>query len=82
MMIGMGLFWVAVILGFIWIVREGTDHRQRPPEETALTVLDRRLAEGAVSLDDYHERRAVLTSAAHPRIDQDVTSDRSERSQR
>ena len=46
MMIGMGLFWVAVILGFTWLVRDWTDHRQRPPEETPLTILDRRFAEG------------------------------------
>lgn len=82
MMIGMGLFWVAVILGFTWLVRDWTDHQQRPPEETPLTILDRRFAEGAVSLDDYHERRAVLTGVALPRTDQDITSDASERSQR
>jgi uncharacterized membrane protein len=66
MMIGMGLFWLAFILGFIWLVRDGLDRRQRPPEETALTILDRRFAEGAVSLDDFHQRRAVLTGAAMP----------------
>jgi uncharacterized membrane protein len=82
MMIGMGLFWVAIILGFIWLVRDRTDLRQRPSEETALTILDRRFAEGAVSLDDYHERRTVLTAAALPRTDHDITSDASERSQR
>ncbi len=82
MMILMGLFWVAVIFGFIWLVRDGVERRQRPPEETALTVLERRFAEGAVSPDDYHERRAVLTVAAMPRPDQDVNSDESERSHR
>jgi uncharacterized membrane protein len=82
MMIGIGLFWVAIILGLVWLVRDRTDHRQRPSEETALTILDRRFAEGAVSLDDYHQRRAVLTGATPPRTDQDITLDPRERSQR
>ena len=82
MMMGIGLFWVAVILGLVWLVRDKADLPQRPSEETALTMLDRRFAEGAVSLDDYRERRAVLTGAALPRTDQDITSDASERSQR
>jgi hypothetical protein len=78
MMIGMGLFWVAVILGIVWLVRDGADHGQRPPQETALTTLDRSFAEGAFSIDDYHERRTVLTSAAAPRPDQDTSSDENE----
>jgi uncharacterized membrane protein len=82
MMIWMGVFWLAVILGLVWLVRDGVDRRQRPPKETALTILDRRFAEGAVSLDDYYERRAVLIGAPLPRSDQNFTSDGSERSQR
>lgn len=73
MMIGMGLFWLAVILGFLWLVRDGLDRRQRPPEETALTILDRRFAEGAVSLDEYKQRRDVLTDAAVPSAARAVT---------
>jgi hypothetical protein len=34
MLIGMGLFWVAVILGVARLVRDGVDRRQRPPQET------------------------------------------------
>jgi uncharacterized membrane protein len=80
MMIGMVLFWGAVILGFVWLVRGGFDHRQQRPDETALSVLDRRFAEGAVSLDEYHRRRDVLVGAAVPRPGQGVSSHRSERS--
>lgn len=80
MMFGMGLFWVAVILGLVWLARHSADLRKRPPEETALTILDRRFAEGGVSLDDYHQRRAVLTGAAPVRTNQGVHA--SERSQR
>ena len=67
MMLAMGLFWLAVILGAFWLVRDGIDRRQQPPGETALTILDRRFAEGAVSLDDYRQRRDVLTGTAVPR---------------
>ena len=64
MMIGMGLFWLALIVGVLWLGRDGFDHRQQQPEETALAILDRRFAEGAVSLDEYHQRRDVLTGTA------------------
>ena len=74
MMIGMGLFWVAVILGVIWLVRDGVERRQRPPEEAALTILDRRFAEGALSLDDHHQRKDILTGAMAPHPDQGVSS--------
>lgn len=65
-MIGMALFWGAIILGIVWLVRGGPD-RWRRPEETPLAILDRRFAEGALSADEYHERRAVLTGASAPR---------------
>ncbi len=65
MMIGMGLFWLAIILGVVWLIREGVERRQpEAPSENALTILDRRFAEGAVSLDEYQQRRDVLTGAA------------------
>ena len=67
MMIGMGLFWLAIILGVVWLVRDSAERRQpEAPSENALTILDRRLAEGVVSLDEYQQRRDVLTGAAAP----------------
>ena len=75
MMIGMGLFWLAIILGVVWLVRDGVEHRQpESPRENALTVLDRRLAEGAITLDEYKQRRDVLTGAAAPQTNQDATA--------
>jgi uncharacterized membrane protein len=82
MMLGMVLFWGAIIFGIVWLIRDGVERRQQPPTETALTVLDRRFAEGALSLDDYHQRRSVLTGAAARRPDQDINSDEQERSER
>jgi putative membrane protein len=63
----MGLFWLAIIFGVVWLVRDSVDRRQpEAPSENALTILDRRFAEGAVSLDEYKQRRDVLTGAAAP----------------
>ena len=78
MMFGMVLFWGAIILGFVWLIRDGFQRRQARPEETALTILDRRFAEGTLSPDDYHQRRNVLTGAKVPRPDTGVGSPASE----
>ena len=77
-----GLFWGAIILGIVWLIRDGVQRRQPRPGETALTILDLRFAEGALSPDDYHQRRNVLTGAAAPRPDPNISPDERERSQR
>lgn len=82
MMIGMALFWGAIILGLVWLIRDGGGRRQAGPEETALAILDRRFAEGALSLEDYQQRRNVLTGTSPPRPRQDISSDEKERSER
>ena len=81
MMLGMVLFWGAIIFGFVWLIRDGVQRPKPAPEETALTILDRRFAEGALSLDDYHQRRTVLTGARTRRPEQDINSDEQERSE-
>jgi putative membrane protein len=82
MMIGMALFWGVIILGLVWLVRDGLGRHQPDPEETALAILDRRFAEGALSPEDYQERKGVLTGAAAPRPDQNISSEETERSKR
>ncbi len=79
MMIGMALFWGALILGSVWLVRDGLERRQRSGHETPLAILDRRFAEGAVSVDEYHERRDVLARGQVLRPDEGVASRESER---
>lgn len=53
------LFWAAVILGIVWLARGGGGWRE-PRRETATEILDRRFAEGAISVEDYQERLKVL----------------------
>ena len=65
MMVGMLVFWAAVALAVAWALRGwAADRRVAPAERTgdsALTVLDRTLAEGKISVEDYERRRRVLT---------------------
>jgi putative membrane protein len=63
--IGMVLFWALVIVGVVWLVRSLThDHRQpahsHPRDEEPIAVLDRRLAEGSIDVDDYERRKRTL----------------------
>ena len=63
MVVGMIVFWALVIGGIIWLVRELARSRDRRAgaEDDPLKILDRRLADGSITPDDYRERRAVLT---------------------
>jgi putative membrane protein len=63
--LGMIIFWGLVIFGVVWLVRTLTEHRgpgvHRGPDRSALEVLDLKLAEGSISVEDYRERRRILT---------------------
>lgn len=63
MMIGMLVFWGAVIVGIAWLARSGSPDswRRDRRSETPIEILERRFAEGSISADEYHERREVLT---------------------
>lgn len=62
------LFWVAVIAGVVWLMvwraRGGTRGvgASTHDQTGALDLLDRRLAEGQISVEEYEERRRVLSS--------------------
>lgn len=61
MMVVMPLVWVAVILGIVWLARGGGVGGWREPrKETPTEILNRRFAEGAISVEDYQERLKVL----------------------
>ncbi|MEX2646754.1 MAG: SHOCT domain-containing protein [Gaiellaceae bacterium] len=60
MMVLMVLFWGTVVFGIVWLVRgafEGFSGRRR---ESPAEILERRFAEGAISVEDYTARREVL----------------------
>ena len=65
MVVGMVLFWALLIAGIVWVVRDlargRVQERGRAGDE-ALRILDRRLADGSISADDYRERRAMLAA--------------------
>jgi putative membrane protein len=59
MALGMVLFWGLVLVGVVWLVRS-LPWRAEHHSTSALEVLDRRLAAGEISAEDYRERRAIL----------------------
>jgi putative membrane protein len=64
MMILMVLFWAAVIFGIAWLVRSTVGGGPERRSESPLEVLERRFAEGAISVEDYRARREVLVNPA------------------
>jgi putative membrane protein len=66
MVVLMVLFWAAVIFGIVWLVRgaSGGWHRGGGRKETPSEILERRFAEGAISVKDYNERREVIAGRA------------------
>lgn len=65
MAIGMIAFWILVVLGVIWLVRGGASSSTLPspppaPTESAIDILDRRLASGELTLEEYQERRDAI----------------------
>jgi len=66
MVVGMVLFWALAIVGLVWLVRELTGSRGLRSGQEPLELLDRRLAEGTISPQDYRERREILTGSPPP----------------
>lgn len=58
------LFWAGIVFGIVWLARGGFDTRREPREETPSEILDRRFAEGAISAEDYNERREVIANSS------------------
>ena len=65
MIVGMVLFWALVVAGVVWIVRE-LAARPRSADDDPLRLLDRRLADGTISPEDYARRKAILTGDEPP----------------
>ena len=67
MMLGMVLFWGAVIAVVVWAVRGGLSSSRQPAaspgEPSAREMLDRRLADGSIDVEEYERRRQLLDDA-------------------
>ncbi len=62
-LLGMGmmlLFWIAMILLLIWIVRSLFPHQMRSGGDQALEILRRRYAAGEINAAEYEQARARL----------------------
>src|SRR6266511_5036170 len=64
MMIVMVLFWGALIFGAIWLIRATVGGRPEERRESPTELLERRFAEGAISVEDYRTRRKVLVNGS------------------
>lgn len=64
MMVVMLLFWGAIIVGIVWLIRGAVSGRSGGRRETPTEILERRFAEGAITPEDYRTRREVLAHAA------------------
>jgi putative membrane protein len=62
MMVGMVLFWGLVVVGVVWLLREAIGRGHRGPDADPLAILDRRLAEGQISVEEYEQRRKILNT--------------------
>jgi len=58
------LFWAGIVFGIVWIARGGLDGRREDRRETPSEILERRFAEGAISAEDYNERREVIANSS------------------
>jgi putative membrane protein len=63
MMLGMLVFWALVIVGIVWVVRELGGGRSERDRESPVDVLQRRLAEGDISVEEYERRRQALQAS-------------------
>ena len=53
-------FWGLVIVGVVWLIRALMAERHGHGGASPIELLDRRLASGEISPEEYRERRAVL----------------------
>lgn len=58
MMLGMVIFWGLLIAGVVWLLRGAG--QSKPAPESPLEILQRRLAQGEISIEEYEERRAAI----------------------
>jgi len=60
MTVGMVVFWGAVIAVIVWLLRGRGAASRSEPAATPRELLDRRLADGTLSVEEYGRRRHLL----------------------
>jgi uncharacterized membrane protein len=64
MMLGMIVFWGLVIFGIVWLLRDAIGRGHHGAGGDPLAILDRRLAEGQISVKEYEQRKKTLVASA------------------
>jgi putative membrane protein len=63
MMLGMVLFWGLVIFAVVWLLREAIGHGRHGRGTDPVAILDRRLAEGQISVEEYEQRKKSIAAS-------------------
>jgi putative membrane protein len=67
MWLGMGLFWIILLGLIVWLVIRllpgSSEPPTRTPGESAVEILDRRMANGEIDLEAWQAQRAALLAA-------------------
>jgi len=66
MWLGMGLFWLILLGLIVWLVIRllpGSEPPTRAAGESAVEILDRRMANGEIDLEAWQAQRAALLAA-------------------
>jgi putative membrane protein len=67
MWLGMGLFWLILLGLIVWLVIRllpgSSEPPTRTPGESAVEILDRRMANGEMDLEAWQAQRAALLAA-------------------
>jgi len=64
MMLGMIVFWGLVIIGIVWLLREAIGRHDSGSDADPLAILDRRLADGQISVEEYEQRKKALAASS------------------
>jgi putative membrane protein len=67
MWLGMGLFWLILLGLIVWLVIRllpgSSEPPTRTPGESAVEILDRRMANGEIDMEAWQAQRAALLAA-------------------
>ncbi len=72
-MLGMVVFWGAVIALVVWLVRGDTGGRRNASSDAPEETLRQRLADRSISVEEYEQRRTALEGSAPAVGDQAAT---------